>query len=726
MKMPDTTPFSHKERSGLKLLGTPVLVTVVDEATGEKSVQEREAFVPAWKQTVTDEQGRRRFHGAFTGGFSAGYFNTVGSKEGWTPASFSSSRDARAAPQQSVADFMDEEDLASGGGAAKKAAAVAAAAPKSVEHAMARMLERAPDDKDEGLVLMRKTGWRDGQGVGPLVRPGGGAAAAPATRERSEEPAPKRSTFGPALSREEIDEIRNVPVAPRDVVVPNFEPKNDTHGLGFDPFQAAPEFAAVAAAEKGPKAAQGKKPSRVAFGLGAMEEADDFDPFGQDDMAQYDRTAGERAAEPRRREANVEGGDERLCSDGRPPLPGFELGPTLVDKVAPNRIVVPPGWKPGPLVCENVLGDAQVPPALAKWALSQARKAALEMATRQQQQQQQQQQQLVVKSEPVRPPSPPRPVAPVANAMTPFPKDAEKQKRYQNWLVAQTGFEGVWGTQARPSAAEIEEFEAVRAKFAAVPAGMADRFAPAGAVVEVKNEEELRAAEFRKYGAGTTRTEEDWVPVPLLCRRWGVKDPFADGRRAKPESKSGGGATDIFPSLTRELEKQFGASYHAQMELVEAEAAARAEEVAARLKLENPEENVVPEVRPEDDVFAAIFERPSEVKVEEPIAAAVVTPAIAKRPVAIDVDAFVTEKEREKPKRERAEDDVASSSVLASIFGPGAVKKSKTVELLDKTSVVKEFVSGAILGDDKSKKKKKKKKKDKKDKKKEKKSKNSK
>jgi G patch domain-containing protein 1 len=33
-------------------------------------------------QVATDEQGRRRFHGAFTGGFSAGYFNTVGSKEG--------------------------------------------------------------------------------------------------------------------------------------------------------------------------------------------------------------------------------------------------------------------------------------------------------------------------------------------------------------------------------------------------------------------------------------------------------------------------------------------------------------------------------------------------------------------------------------------------------------------------------------------------------------------
>ena len=40
-----------------------------------KSRKEKESY-------VTDDQGRRRFHGAFTGGFSAGYFNTVGSKEG--------------------------------------------------------------------------------------------------------------------------------------------------------------------------------------------------------------------------------------------------------------------------------------------------------------------------------------------------------------------------------------------------------------------------------------------------------------------------------------------------------------------------------------------------------------------------------------------------------------------------------------------------------------------
>ena len=62
---------------------------------------------------MRDEKGRRRLHGAFTGGFSAGYFNTVGSKEGWTPATFVSSRSDRAKKKAArPEDFMDEEDLA--------------------------------------------------------------------------------------------------------------------------------------------------------------------------------------------------------------------------------------------------------------------------------------------------------------------------------------------------------------------------------------------------------------------------------------------------------------------------------------------------------------------------------------------------------------------------------------------------------------------------------------
>lgn len=89
---------------------------------------------------VTDAQGRVRFHGAFTGGFSAGYFNTAGSEEGWAPSEWRSSRDTRGAAggAQRPEDFMDDEDLAelrgptalvARAGFAKKASEGGAAAP---------------------------------------------------------------------------------------------------------------------------------------------------------------------------------------------------------------------------------------------------------------------------------------------------------------------------------------------------------------------------------------------------------------------------------------------------------------------------------------------------------------------------------------------------------------------------------------------------------------------
>ena len=61
-------------------------------------------------QIATDKYGRRRFHGAFTGGFSAGFFNSVGSLEGWTPSAFKSSRSEKAKlEKQKPEDFMDDE-----------------------------------------------------------------------------------------------------------------------------------------------------------------------------------------------------------------------------------------------------------------------------------------------------------------------------------------------------------------------------------------------------------------------------------------------------------------------------------------------------------------------------------------------------------------------------------------------------------------------------------------
>jgi len=67
-------PANLKLNESFCMIGTPLPPLEKSKDTGE--------FVPVWKQDVRDEKGRRRLHGAFTGGFSAGYFNTVGSKEG--------------------------------------------------------------------------------------------------------------------------------------------------------------------------------------------------------------------------------------------------------------------------------------------------------------------------------------------------------------------------------------------------------------------------------------------------------------------------------------------------------------------------------------------------------------------------------------------------------------------------------------------------------------------
>ena len=87
-------------------------------------------------QEVRDENGRRRFHGAFTGGFSAGYYNTVDTKEGWRPAEFKSSRSDRQKKEQKPEDFMDQEDLGAFG--------------------IAPQVLRAKDDYGEGHVSRKR------------------------------------------------------------------------------------------------------------------------------------------------------------------------------------------------------------------------------------------------------------------------------------------------------------------------------------------------------------------------------------------------------------------------------------------------------------------------------------------------------------------------------------------------------------------------------------------
>jgi G patch domain-containing protein 1 len=56
--------YEEHQPAPYALFGTPL--------PDEHEARDDGSYVPVWKQEVRDERGRKRLHGAFTGGFSAG------------------------------------------------------------------------------------------------------------------------------------------------------------------------------------------------------------------------------------------------------------------------------------------------------------------------------------------------------------------------------------------------------------------------------------------------------------------------------------------------------------------------------------------------------------------------------------------------------------------------------------------------------------------------------
>ncbi|MCO5613509.1 hypothetical protein L7F22_067786 [Adiantum nelumboides] len=213
-------------------------------------------------QEVYDENGRRRFHGAFTGGFSAGYYNTVGSKEGWVPQSFVSSRKSRAElAQQQPYDYMDDEEKAEQDStrlvatsdydtfaltAADLARTEAAQELKKRPSAIPGLL---PDDiivpvsRSIGFELLRKMGWRHGRSIGPKHM----AASSDAQREGRKAMLvfAQSEQHGSVMDEQESDV--SLPASDAEVLsistpIYVINPKKDRYGFGFDPYKNAPEF----------------------------------------------------------------------------------------------------------------------------------------------------------------------------------------------------------------------------------------------------------------------------------------------------------------------------------------------------------------------------------------------------------------------------------------------------------------------------------------------------
>ena len=333
------------------------------------SARDDGTYVPVWKQEVRDEKGRKRLHGAFTGGFSAGYFNTVGSKEGWTPSTFVSSRSDRkkdgAPTQQRPEDFMDEEDIADMQESQKLQTQTGFSGLGNTEEDTLRRglvsdLFR-PTGDTMGVRLLQRMGWRPGQGLGPKLR----------RKARGDE--------------EATDDAEEHLFAPDDVPMIRFDRKTDKFGIGWAGEQRLGTDATSMTAKQDDSEGDSdgdlfsarkpvrkpNKPKKTGFGVGVLNDtgSDDDEPYEIGPKISYNRVIG-GDKKKRRNEAvsNASSGKavpkavllsqkllnkqtkttSRPCHDGRLPLDGFILAAQALtledtDKYAPPP--VPEGWQ---------------------------------------------------------------------------------------------------------------------------------------------------------------------------------------------------------------------------------------------------------------------------------------------------------------------------------------------------------------------------------------------
>ncbi|GAX18548.1 G patch domain-containing protein 1 [Fistulifera solaris] len=157
---------------------------------------------------------QKRLHGAFRGGFSAGYFNTVGSREGWTPRQEENI-------EQRPEDFMDEQDHNEWGGPSAVHAAFQLG--EANQPTLSLLSGAVVPPANVGRQLLRALGWRESSSSAFV---------------------PSASTFDADNTEEQLflsaKRLRKIQLGQIKVEIP--QPKLDAAGLGFERFANAPEF----------------------------------------------------------------------------------------------------------------------------------------------------------------------------------------------------------------------------------------------------------------------------------------------------------------------------------------------------------------------------------------------------------------------------------------------------------------------------------------------------
>lgn len=302
------------------------------------------------------------------------YFNTVGSKEGWTPSTFVSSRsnrnkDATKVPQQRPEDFMDDEDIADAAEAQRVQTAEGFAGLGSTENDAIRRgafidLFKV-DGETMGVKLLKKMGWKAGQGVGPKVR---------------------RKARLDGMERPDADADATYLFAPENTRMISFLRKDDHKGLGFNGETKLTPINGFGSEKQksddedddgsfsiAPKISKKKKkPARGGIGIGILNDtgSDDEDPYEIGPRISYNRVIGgeKKKKKPLSPAANSllkskpvfiskktalakAAAGLRKCHDGRLPLDGFVLSSDSTTSSVSETLskypppTIPEGWK---------------------------------------------------------------------------------------------------------------------------------------------------------------------------------------------------------------------------------------------------------------------------------------------------------------------------------------------------------------------------------------------
>ncbi|EDW94447.1 G patch domain-containing protein 1 homolog [Drosophila yakuba] len=318
------------EEEHLHRFGTPLPALEKDVVPAKKPVAIED-------QIVKDENGKRRFHGAFTGGFSAGFWNTVGSQEGWTPQTFKSSRAERAESRAQLKpeDFMDKEDLGEFGIAPQGIRTRDEFAKEDEQEQRSGQRRRKLMQPELGVGpipgvpvleqllrpvrdkvavrILKSMGWKPGQGVGPRqTRKEKRQATARNSKEQyllehyGAEGLPSHKETNEDDSNTEDEDDEDITFAPDDYEPIFYTPKENRFGMSYSGLNRDPILSKSSSSSAKPmqhinlfgemEAQANKKQLSIrgqAFGVGAFEEEDE-DIYARDDMTRYDFSLADR------------------------------------------------------------------------------------------------------------------------------------------------------------------------------------------------------------------------------------------------------------------------------------------------------------------------------------------------------------------------------------------------------------------------------------------------